>query len=258
MSDYDAAANGAACYALAIATMRDKLESFHKVQIGACTLYRADCRDVLPLLPRVDAVVTDPPYGIGHQKGASGKGKHNMRNLGLIIGDDETFDPTPWLDFDDVILWGANHYAARLPHGRWIAWDKLAGLPEFDSFSDVEFAWRKGRGKDRIFNHLWKGICKASEKTGGRERFHPTQKPIALMAWCLDQLPVANTVLDPFMGSGTTGVACVKLGRKFIGIEMDAAYFDIACRRIEQAYAQPDLFVASPVTEIQTSFLEGA
>ena len=256
MSDYDAAANGSACYALAIATMRDKLESLHKVQIGGCTLYLADCNDVLPLLPRADAVVTDPPYGIGFQKGAGGRGKHNVRNQDLIIGDDEPFDPTTWLDFDDVILWGANHYAARLPHGRWIAWDKLAGLPEFDSFSDVEFAWRKGRGKDRVFNHRWKGVCRASENGG--ERVHGMQKPIALMVWCIEKIK-GGTILDPFMGSGTTGVACVKLGRKFIGIEIDPEYFDIACRRIEAAYAQPDLFVAAPTsTETQISFLEGA
>jgi site-specific DNA-methyltransferase (adenine-specific)/modification methylase len=210
--------------------------------IGDATLYLADCRDVLPTLSGIDAVVTDPPYGISYQKGRGGKGKHTVRNIEAIAGDDEPFDPTPFLGFSDVVLWGANHYAAHLPHGRWMAWDKLASVREFDSFSDVEFAWRSGRGKDRIFSHLWKGICKDSEK-GGKERWHPMQKPIALMEWCINSLPDAHTILDPFMGSGTTGVACVRMGRSFIGIEIEPRYFDIACRRIEEAQRQPDLFV---------------
>jgi site-specific DNA-methyltransferase (adenine-specific) len=187
------------------------------------------------------AVVSDPPYGIAFKKGAGGKGKHSVRNEDAIVGDTEPFDPAPFLGFDDVILWGANHFAARLPHGSWLAWDKLAGMAEFDSFSDVEFAWRCGRRKDRVFSHLWKGICKASEK-GGKERWHPTQKPIALMAWCLQMVAPALTVLDPYMGSGTTGVACVRLGRRFIGIEIEPKYFDIACRRIEAETRQTRLF----------------
>src|SRR5690606_27822465 len=136
------------------------------------------------------------------------------------------------------ILWCANHYAERLPHGRWLAWDKLSGLAEYDSFSDVEFAWRNGRGKDRIFSHLWKGICKDSEK-GGKERWHPTQKPVALMRWCIASVE-EKLIIDPFMGSGTTGVAAMSEGRDFIGCEIDPAYFDIACKRIEDAQRQGD------------------
>ena len=209
--------------------------------------------------PKGWALITDPPYGIAYRKGAGGKGRHSVRNIEAIEGDTEPFDPSPFLGFDDVILWGGNHFAARLPHGRWLAWDKLAGMPEFDSFSDVEFAWRKGRGKDRVFNHLWKGICKGSEKGGGKERWHPTQKPIELMRWCIQQTE-ARTILDPFMGSGTTGVACVKLGRKFIGIEIDSGYFDIACKRIRDAYAQPDMFVeqSKPEPPKQLDLMEAA
>lgn len=218
-------------------------------RIGDATLYLGDCRDILPTLDLSAAVVSDPPYGIGFVKSRGGKGKHSVRNEGrAIVGDDEPFDPAPWLDFSECILWGANHYAGRLPHGRWFAWDKLSGMEAFDSFSDVEFAWVKGRGKDRIFSHLWKGICKASEK-GGKERWHPTQKPIALMAWCIEQTR-SSTIVDPFMGSGTTGVAAVIAQRQFVGCEIAQDYFDIACRRIEAAYKQPRLFAepaAKPV-----------
>jgi site-specific DNA-methyltransferase (adenine-specific)/modification methylase len=211
---------------------------------GRAQLYLGDCREILPTLHGVDAVVTDPPYGIGYQHSGGGLGKHSVRNLDAVVGDDRPFDPSPLLGFREVVLWGANHYASALPHGRWLAWDKLAGVAEFDSFSDVEFAWRKGRGKDRVFSHLWKGIAKASEK-GGKERWHPTQKPIALMRWCVDQLPVdCVTVADPFMGSGTTGIAAIAAGRRFVGVEIERKWFDIACRRIEEASRQNDLFIA--------------
>lgn len=213
-------------------------------QIGDCTLYNADCRDVMPLVSDVDAVVSDPPYGIGYERGAGGKGISRRHNDAPIHDDDKPFDPEPWLRFADVILWGANHYASRLPHGRWLAWNKLGTMQPWDDFSDVEFAWQNKRAADRIFSLMWKGLIKASEKDDIRQ--HPTQKPVALLAWCLEQVPNARTILDPFMGSGTTGVACVKLGRRFIGIEIEPKYFDIACKRIERAYAQPDMFVEQP------------
>ena len=216
----------------------------HPVQIGAATLYNADCIALPQSLLEADVVVSDPPYGISYPKGTGGKGKHSVRNIEAIAGDAEPFDPGHWLHYRDAILWGANHYAARLPHGRWLAWDKLAGMKEFDSFSDVEFAWRKGRGKDRIFSHLWKGICKDSEKAQGKERWHPTQKPVELMKWCIAM--TEGDVLDPFMGSGTTGVAAIQMGRRFIGVEIEPRYFDIACKRIEEAQRQSDLFIKQP------------
>jgi site-specific DNA-methyltransferase (adenine-specific)/modification methylase len=208
-------------------------------RIGDATLYLGDCRDVLPTLSGVDAVVTDPPYGIGHIKGTSGNGKHDRRNSDRIMGDDVSFNPVPWLGFPDVLLFGADHYAFALPRGRWLIWDKLDGVSSFDSFSDVEVAWLNRPGAARIFRHLWKGICQASGKDEGRD--HPTQKPVPLMEWCLSF--TVGTVLDPFMGSGTTGVACARLGRRFIGVEINENYFNIAVKRIEQAYRQPDLFV---------------
>jgi site-specific DNA-methyltransferase (adenine-specific) len=217
------------------------------------TLYLGDCREILPTLGRVDAVVTDPPYGIAYQRGAGGKGKHTKRNDAPITGDASPFDPSPWLAWP-CILWGANHYAASLPHGRWLAWNKLGDLRPWDDFCDVEFAWQNTRAADRIFSLMWKGIVQG-EKVGGGERWHPTQKPIALMQWCIEHLRGdATTILDPFMGSGTTGVAAVKLGRKFIGIEIEPKYFDIACKRIQSAVDAPDMFVEAPKPAKQEAF----
>jgi site-specific DNA-methyltransferase (adenine-specific) len=218
-----------------------------KEVIGRATLYLGDCRDVLPTLQKVDAVVTDPPYGIGYtggipvDRGISTTGSGNTEEIGW---DGEPFDPSPWLQWP-CILWGANHYAQRLPHGRWLAWNKLGGKEPWDQFSDVEFAWHNKRAADKIFSHLWKGLCQAGQ---GEKRFHPTQKPVALMKWCLGFLPDAQTILDPFMGSGTTGVAAVQMGRDFIGIEREPKYFDIACKRIEEAQRQGDLFISGEAT----------
>ena len=219
--------------------------SYREETIGACTLYLGDCREILPTLGRLDAVVTDPPYGISYKKGSGGLGRHLIRNIEAIRGDDEPCDPKPWLGFPEVILWGANHFARRLPEsGRWLAWNKLGDKEPWDSFSDVEFAWCSNKGNDRIFSHLWKGLC---QKGAGVKREHPTQKPVELLEWCLTFVS-GHSVLDPFMGSGTTLIACAKLGRRGIGIEIEPKYFEIACRRVEQAYLQADLFIQQPGT----------
>lgn len=225
-------------------------------RIGDAVLMLGDCLSILPGLS-VNAIVSDPPYGIGHVKGAGGKGKHNRRNIVAIAGDDAPFDPTHLLSYPNVIIWGADHYAQRLPRGKWLIWDKLAGLASFDSFSDVEVAWQNRTGAARIIRHMWKGICQDSEKDAKRE--HPTQKPVAVMSWCLEQLPSdAGVICDPYMGSGTTGVACAIAGRPFIGIETDPGYFDVSCRRIEAAYKQADLFIAPPAKPVQTAMFAAA
>ena len=228
--------------------------------IGDCTLYLGDCLDVMPTLGKVElpkgwAILSDPPYGIGYARGAGGKGLSRQRPVhdgNKIIGDDSPFYPQPFLS-SPCILWGANHFSQRLPHGRWLAWNKLGDKEPWDDFSDVEFAWQNVRAADRIFSMMWKGLIKGSEK--GLSRVHPTQKPVALMEWCLGFLPDAQTILDPFMGSGTTLVACAKLGRKGIGIELDPEYFDIACKRVEQAYRQQDMFIAPPAKPKQEALL---
>jgi site-specific DNA-methyltransferase (adenine-specific) len=197
------------------------------------TIYHGDCREILPTLPKVDLVLTDPPYGISYLHSPGGKGKHHRRNLVPIVGDCNPFDPKPFIDYENVILWGADHYASSLPAGRWLVWDKLDGIEQFDSFSDVEFAWHNHPGASRIFRYLWKGICQAGDKAGGRK--HPSQKPTPLMAWCIKQSKTTSgTILDPFMGIGTTLRAAKDLGRKAIGIEIEEKYCEEAARRMGQ------------------------
>jgi len=214
--------------------------SFRTETIGDAVLYLGDCREVLPTLQRVDAVVTDPPYGIAY-KSPAGRGMTERGDYPVIYGDTEPFDPAPWLGFPQVVFFGANHFADKLPaSAQWLIWDKRdGGTP--NNNSDCELAWAKRGGSARLIRHLWNGMLKASERDDCRA--HPTQKPIEVMRWVIETAaPDASTILDPFMGSGTTGVACIKLGRKFIGIEIEEKYFDIARRRIEEAWKQPRLF----------------
>jgi DNA modification methylase len=214
--------------------------------IGDCTLYLGDCRDILPTLGKVDAVVTDPPYGIGEDGGD----KNRRRGYkALVVHERLAWDSErPARDiFDairaissDQIIWGGNYFADYLPPSMgWLYWDKRMG----GDFSDGELAWTSQRRAVRDFSKSpFAGL------SGGHDREHPTQKPVALMEWCVGFLPRARTILDPFAGSGTTGVACVNMGRAFIGIEREPSYFDIACRRIAEAYRQPRLF-AEPVSK---------
>ncbi len=214
-------------------------------------LWLGDCREILPTLPKVDAVVTDPPYGISFVHGAGGDGigggKYVSKFNGVpIAGDDVPFDPAPILELAAVaVLFGANHFADKLPAAsKWLVWDKRKGFTRND-FADCEMAWTNIGGVARLINHYWNGMMRDSEK--GIPRVHPTQKPIEVMRWVIEQIPPsASLILDPFMGSGTTGVAAVKLGRKFIGIEIEPKYFDIACKRISEAMKQPDMFIEKP------------
>lgn len=202
------------------------------VVIGPCTLYNADCRDVLPLLEGVDAVVTDPPYGIAYEHGGRPSNGYADKTV-MIHGDDKPFDPSHLLAWD-AILWGANYYADKLPTRKsWLVWDKRDGAPSDDG-ADFEMAWTSVDMQARIFRSIWRGFAKAGEESG-KPRVHPTQKPVRLMTWCLGFLPTSETILDPYMGSGTTGVACVRMGRQFIGCEIDPQHFATACRRIRDA-----------------------
>jgi site-specific DNA-methyltransferase (adenine-specific) len=221
-----------------------------RIEIGNATLYLGDCREIMPTLASVDAVVTDPPYGISYRARKLGKhetraGRTDHEGEG-IAGDDAPFDPSPFLGFENLILWGANHYADKLPpSGAWLVWDKRVD-PKFygaTTFSDCELAWSTAGNAARMYQQVWNGIVRQGEPAKrGQGRQHPTQKPVRLMEWCVRFFSDAQTILDPYMGSGTTGVACANLSRSFIGIELESKYFEIACERIEAAQAQQRLF----------------
>lgn len=210
------------------------------------TLYLGDWREVLPTLNRVDAVVSDPPYGIDF----------TQRTTGLkITGDNKSFDPSPFLSIgSQCLLWGADNYATHLPLGRWLVWVKRAvevAAPK--SYGDAELAWLSGSGCIKAIRHISDGCVREGEEHG-IVRVHPSQKPVAVMRWCLGFIN-GVIILDPFMGSGTTGVAAVNLGRKFIGIEIEPKYFDIACRRISDALSRPDMFIERAKPAKQESML---
>ena len=215
--------------------------------IGHATLYLASCSDVLGVLPACEAVVTDPPYGIAYVHSGGGRGTPGRRDrrshrnaLMPIHGDSITFDPSHLLGLaPSVLMFGADHYRARLPDGgTWIAWDKHCGRGPNDSFADAEFAWTNVKVKRNVIRYLWKGVaCEKAGEDGGR-RYHPTTKPVGLMLECLARVGGSGLVLDPYMGSGSTGVACIRAGRPFVGVEINPDYFDIACQRIDDEQRQ--------------------
>lgn len=215
--------------------------------IGDATLYLGDCLEILPTLGKVDAVICDPPYGIDYGRAGGFSASHGWGQWRENVAWDqkrparEVFDAIMSCSRNQII-WGGNYFTDFLPPTmQWLVWDK--GQRDF-SLADCEFAWSSQHKAARIFDY-----ARGKALQDGKE--HPTQKPVALMEWCLGFVPNAKTILDPFMGSGTTGVACAKLGRKFIGIELEPKYFDIACRRIEAAYKQPDFFVAPPAPKVK-------
>ena len=203
------------------------------------TIYNADCREILPGLPKVDLVLTDPPYGIPIMTDGSFYGGKNRAANGKaylpVAGNDEQFNPSLLFAASfNQILWGANHYAPKLPHnGRWLVWDKRCQQQPTRTQSDCELAWCSDYGAARIFYHVWDGMIKDSER--GIPRQHPTQKPVALMKWCISFYPATKTILDPFLGSGTTVRAAKDLLRKSIGIEIDEKYCEISARRCQQS-----------------------
>jgi DNA modification methylase len=223
----------------------------HRIETLAegVVLHLGDCRDILPTLQPVDALVTDPPYGIGE---AAGKAKTRTSGFtakirGSYVRDygDDDWDDEP--ADDDLmalalatarwaIIFGGNYYSLP-PTSCWLVWDKLNGATDF---ADCELAWTNMPKAVRRIQYLWNGALRANKEKRGD---HPTQKPLGVMKWCIQQLPAdSKTILDPFMGAGTTGVAAVQLGRKFVGIERKPHFFDASCRRIAEAVKQPSMF----------------
>lgn len=195
-----------------------------KEVIGDCTIYLGNSAEMLDALPANLAVVSDPPYGIAFSHGGNdrtgiGKGRYATKFAKVKIeGDDEPFNPMAWCSIAaQSILWGGNHFADRLPASPgWLIWDKRAASGHSNDFADCEIAWTNLAIVARIFRHHWDGMMKASER--GIPRVHPTQKPIALMELCIRMIDPSLVIADPFMGSGTTGVACAKQGRSFVGV----------------------------------------
>jgi len=219
--------------------------------IGRARLILGDCRDVLPTLGKADAVVTDPPYGIGEAAGAN-KSRAKLaptNDYGNDDWDNAPINPETMAQVRSagrwLIVFGGNYYDCP-PSSCWLVWDKDNGD---NDFADCELAWTNLPKAVRRIKWTWNGFIRQGEmsrKPGQWAiRNHPTEKPVGVMKWCIGHLPDnTQTILDPFMGSGTTGVAAVQMGRDFIGIEREEKYFDIACKRIEDAQRQQDLFIA--------------
>jgi DNA modification methylase len=197
---------------------------------GGITIYNMDCRKVLPWLERFDLLLTDPPYGIGADKMTLGNGKRK------IYRGNEEWDSKPPARWqieqmvemaNHAILWGGNYFA--LPETRCVlVWDKGTGD---NDFADCELAWTN---LDKVVKKHFQSWVGANAKDKDGARVHPTQKPLALMRWCLSLVPEAQTVLDPYMGSGTTLLACKLEGRKAVLIEAVEAYCESAAKRLSQ------------------------
>ena len=210
------------------------------VIIGNATLYCADCRDVFPLLPKVDAVITDPPYGLGERmKGGTWGAKPEFKEM--VVWDASAPD-VAFLEqlvalSPITVFWGGNYYGLH-PTRCWLVWDKQNAVP---TMADCEIAWTS----------LDANTKRLSLPVGRVLNGHPSEKPLRLMEWTIQTVKAHGLILDPFMGSGTTGVAALSSGCSFIGIERDQKYFDIACQRIENALRQESLFSHDPIKQEQ-------
>ena len=220
-------------------------------QIGEATLYLGDCREVRPTLGRVDCIITDPPYGIGKDGQNASTGAHGGRKAYDFAGWDSQRPASEIFSMmlgmaQHIVIWGGNYFADLLPPTqKWLVWDKGQRINQ----SAGELAWTAMTGALRIAT-----MNRVKLLMDGAE--HPTQKPVALMEWGLLHVPeTCETILDPFMGSGSTGVACVKMGKRFVGIEAHEPYFDIACRRIKAEYRQPRLFTEPQKPAVQEALV---
>ena len=280
--DYDAADNSAKCYVVAIEALRERLASFRCEEIGACKLYLGDCRELLPLLPRADHIISDPPYESVMHDSKNGRaparidGGNDLRGLDFAPIDDIRGEVVRlahdgcggWFivfcTVEGVSKWADAINPSPLKYKRACIWIKPDSTPQLNGQGPAQGAecfvaawagrghakWNSG-GKRGVYTHCVNGPHRHGE--------HPTEKPASLMREIvLDFTAQGDLVCDPFMGSGTTGVACVRLGRRFVGIEVEQKWFDIACRRIEAATKQPDLFIEQPKKAEQLNLLESA
>ena len=214
---------------------------------GTVTLYCGDCLEVLPTLEAksVDAVVTDPPYGV--KAGRQSFGKWRTSRMEAESWDDAAVDVSPVVAMGlPTIVWGGNYFHLA-PSRCWLVWHKGSGFAGRD-FAECEMAWTNldANARHMTYDPLANGDYKNKK--------HPTQKPVPVMTWSVSHVE-GETILDPFMGSGTTGVACVRLGRRFIGIELEPKYFEIAKRRIQDELRRV-AFLEPPKRERQKQLIE--
>ncbi len=195
-----------------------------EVVIGDCRLLLGDAAKIAPGLHDIASIVTDPPYGIGIAANPV-RQRHERKDWDASAPDKALFDMLRGLS-EQQIIWGGNYFDLP-PSQCFLIWDKVQ--PEDFSLAMCEQAWASFKSPAKLFR----------KRVVGYDKQHPTQKPVELMEWCLKFL-APGKVLDPFMGSGTTGVACVKAGRPFVGIEIDPDYFEGACDRIANAYTPQD------------------
>lgn len=230
-----------------------------EIMADGITLYLGDCREILPLLPKVDALVTDPPYGLGVDKTMSKQGGTQYGRAAAAKCHYEATDwdhaPPQWLldwlrDLSQwQIIFGGNYF--ELPPARcWLVWDKQNGN---NAFADCELAWTNLDKPVRRIGWMWNGMIR---RRGEDRSSHPTQKPIEVMNWALSQLPPYQSILDPFMGSGTTGMAAAREHKIFFGIERHEPYFNLACKRISDSLRQPDLLVETTKPQEQLGWDE--
>lgn len=212
-----------------------------KVVIGDATLYQADCMDILPTLEKVDAVITDPPFGVGNFVQTTGAKRGRGALFGVPVKWNESPPPPEFFQLLKVvskhrIIWGANFFNCFEDKGGAIVWDKAQPMP---NFSKADIASCTHFQKTEIVRIPWTNFVVSRQA----ETDHPCERPVALYEWCIAYLPKdTKSILDPYLGSGSCGVAAIRSGCKFIGIERDPEHFANACRRIEQTVSQGPLF----------------
>jgi site-specific DNA-methyltransferase (adenine-specific)/modification methylase len=205
-------------------------------------IYHGDSREIIPLLDPVDLCLTDPMYGNNHDPDGHRRHRHKWvpsRKFQDIATDKKPFYPAHLLlssSFKKIIIFGANHFSSRLPDAScWLVWDKREGTTP-DNQSDCELAWTNLPGPARLYHHLWRGICRRGEENIASlgARIHPYQKPVSLMTWCILQAEPVESIIDPYMGSGTSLLAAKRLGKRAIGIDIERWCCDQAIERLSQ------------------------
>jgi DNA modification methylase len=203
------------------------------------TLYHGDCREIAPGLGRDFDLISDPPYGMKFDTdmtrfsgGALARRREDRgKAWQRVHGDDQPFDPSPWLQYPGVLLWGVNHFAQRLPVGTWLVWVKKP-VERYGTFlSDAEVAWVKGGHGIYLRYVPWEGFIGKRDVNASS---HPTQKPIEIMRWSIEKAGTGRPVLDPFAGSGTTLLAAKDMGLSAVGVEIDERHCETAARRLSQ------------------------